>query len=91
MSEIKEIQVTLCPRSDIKTNWETKNYTLAKNENDFIANNNLQSSQITIVRLIYLSLLVNNDNKTYTNSYQPFIDYVIQNVKKKRTANKMQS
>lgn len=32
MSEIKEIQVTLCPRSDTKTNWETKNYTLEKNE-----------------------------------------------------------
>ena len=32
MSEIKEIKVTLCPRSDTKTNWETKNYTLEKNE-----------------------------------------------------------
>lgn len=32
MSEIKEIKVTLCPRSDTKTNWESKNYTLAKNE-----------------------------------------------------------
>ena len=36
-------------------------YTLAKNENDFVINNNLQSTQITIVRLIYLSLFVNND------------------------------
>lgn len=28
------------------------------------------------------SLLVNSDSKTYTNPYQPFIDYVIENVKK---------
>ena len=32
MSEIKEMKVILCPRSDTKTNWETKNYTLEKNE-----------------------------------------------------------
>lgn len=32
MSEIKEMKVMLCPRSDTKTNWETKNYTLEKNE-----------------------------------------------------------